>query len=121
MNNEKNPLQKPKRPILTGNEKVDELLEDGYQCQMSIYNRWLQSQSLPAEPKGEIPYILNQWQVSELKAYLTRRARDYGGISYENINQFIDDYQTDMQQPSQPDPCKYCNGTGIMKLEIGLK
>lgn len=43
------------------------------------------------------PYLLNSWQTSELKAYLHRRARDYGGIGYENIDRFIDEYQSDMQ------------------------
>lgn len=32
-------MEKPKRPLLTGNEKMDEIFEEGYQCEMALYIR----------------------------------------------------------------------------------
>lgn len=36
---------------------------------------------------------LLELQKEDIKAWLHRRARDYGGISYTNIDLFVDDYQ----------------------------
>ncbi len=50
------------------------------------------------DDKMELPredLSLSKRQTSEIKYYLQRRARDYGGISYEQIDQFIDDFNTD--------------------------
>lgn len=32
-------MEKPKRPLVTGNEKIDEMMEENYQVSLSLYKR----------------------------------------------------------------------------------
>lgn len=106
-NNETNPLKKPKRPMLTGNEKVDELLEDGYQCQMSIYNRWIQSQSLPAEqPEISLQEIKDQVATEILEYPATWKDLSESGKA-SSIDRLCEILAAQFKQPSQPEGKDY--------------